>query len=66
MTLAEICNARDAVSLARKANSAERQRLRLVGASFPARHALALKATELAREAARLRDLHWAAIDATV
>lgn len=64
MNLADICNARDAINLARKANSEERRRLASVGASFPERQALAVKATELARESARLRDLHWAALDA--
>jgi hypothetical protein len=64
MTLAEIAAARDAVHAARVANSAERRRLLSVGASFPERQALAVKATELARQSAALRDAHWAAIDA--
>jgi hypothetical protein len=64
MTLAEIAAARDAVHAARVANSAERRRLLSVGASFPERQALAVKATELARQARALREAHWAAIDA--
>jgi hypothetical protein len=64
MTLAEIYSARDAVHAARVANSAERRRLLSVGASFPERQALVLKASELARQARELRHAHWAAIDA--